>query len=151
VCNFGAFHGYTKGPHLFWEKEWGTINSDTYCRYILPLIRGYMSQNPQLLLMQDGAPGHGAQATQNRIREYGLNMIYWPPFSPDLNPIEMVWNWMKDFLQANFPDRMNIFELRIALQEAWEAVPESYLAELLESMPERCKAVLEAGSGHTRF
>jgi transposase len=101
--------------------------------------------------MQDAAPGHGAQATQNRIREYGIDMIYWPPFSPDLNPIEMVWNWIKDFIQANFPDRMSISELRTALQEAWEAVPEDYLIELLLSMPERCKAVIEASGGHTRF
>lgn len=46
---------------------------------------------------------------------------------------------------------MSISELRIALQEAWDAVPEHFLIELLESMPERCKAVIEAGGGHTRF
>lgn len=148
---WGAFFENVKGPFIIWEKEWGTINSDTYCQYILPHIRDFMSEHPHLSFMQDGAPGHGAQATQNKIREYGINMIYWPPYSPDLNPIEMVWNWIKDFIQANFPDRMSISELRIALQEAWDAVPEDFLIELLESMPERCKAVIEAGGGHTRF
>ena len=46
---------------------------------------------------------------------------------------------------------MSTSKLRIALQEAWDAVPEDFLIELLESMPERCKAVIEAGGGHTRF
>ena len=148
---WGSFHGYTKGPLVIWEKEWGTINSTSYCTHILPQIKEYMVQFPQLWLMQDGAPGHGAQATQERILELGIQMIYWPLYLPDLNPIKMVWNWIKDFIQANFPDRMSIRELRIAIGEAWESVPESYLKELIESMPERCQAVIDAEGGHTRF
>jgi hypothetical protein len=78
-------------------------------------------------------------------------MIRWPPFSPDLNLIEMVWNWMKNYLQANFPEYMTLLELRIALREAWEAIPPNFLQDLLKSMPERCRAVIEAGGGHTKF
>jgi hypothetical protein len=78
-------------------------------------------------------------------------MIRWPPFSPDLNLIEMVWNWMKNYLQANFPEYMTLLELRIALREAWEAIPPNFLQDLLKSMPERCCAVIEAGGGHTKF
>lgn len=78
-------------------------------------------------------------------------MIYWPPYSPDLNPIKMVWNWIKDFLQANFPDRISLADLRIALQEAWKELSEDFLTELLESIPERCKAVVKAEGGHTRY
>jgi hypothetical protein len=78
-------------------------------------------------------------------------MIRWPPFSPDLNLIEMVWNWMKNYLQANFPENMTLSELRIALREAWDAIPADFLHDLLKSMPERCRAVIEAGGGHTKF
>lgn len=46
---------------------------------------------------------------------------------------------------------MSIAELRIALQEVWDVVPEDFIVELLESMPERCKAVVEAGGEYTRF
>ncbi|EED11622.1 transposable element tc1 transposase, putative [Talaromyces stipitatus ATCC 10500] len=103
------------------------------------VVEHFISQYPHLSLMQDGAPGHGAQATQNKIREYGINMIYWPLYFLDLNPIEVV----------NFRDQMSTIELRIALQEAWDAVPEDFLVELVESMPERCKAVVEVGGGYT--
>jgi transposase len=72
-----------------------------------------MVQYPHLWLMQDGAPGHGVLATQERIRQLQIKMIYWPPYSPDLNLMEDVWNWIKDYIQANFPDRMSIAELRI--------------------------------------
>jgi transposase len=97
-----------------------------------------MAQYPHLLFMQDGAPGHGASATKEKIWELGIQMIYWPPFSPDLNPIETVWNWIKDYLQANYPDRMTPSELRIVLEEAWESVPIDFFDGLIKSMPERC-------------
>jgi len=41
-----------------------------------------------LVLMQDGAPGHAAADTQADLKERGITVIFWPPFSPDLNPIE---------------------------------------------------------------
>ena len=40
--------------------------------------------------MQDGAPGHSAANTSLELREQGIEVIYWPPYSPDLNPIEKV-------------------------------------------------------------
>jgi hypothetical protein len=42
-------------------------------------------------------------------------------------------------------------ELRTAIIEAWNAVPESHLLELLESMPARCQAVIDADGKHTRY
>jgi transposase len=38
--------------------------------------------------MQDGAPGHAAAETQEDLHERGIYPIFWPAFSPDLNPIE---------------------------------------------------------------
>ena len=38
---WGCFSGgLGKGPCLFWEKEWGTITSESYTARILPLIDG---------------------------------------------------------------------------------------------------------------
>jgi hypothetical protein len=64
---------------------------------------------------------------------------------------EMVWNWMKNYLQADFPEHMTLSELRIALRETWDAIPADFLQDLLRSMPERCRAVIEAGGAHTIF
>jgi transposase len=55
-----------------------------------------MRLHPTLLLIQDGAPGHSAAETKEDLHERGIYPIFWPPYSPDLNPIETVWNLMKD-------------------------------------------------------
>jgi hypothetical protein len=39
---WGCFSGAAgKGPGIFWEKEWGTITSESYCQYIVPIIDGW--------------------------------------------------------------------------------------------------------------
>jgi len=40
---WGCFSGkYGKGPGIFWEKEWGTINEETYQEWIVPIIDGWI-------------------------------------------------------------------------------------------------------------
>lgn len=56
--------------------------------------------------MQDGAPGHAATDTREELRERGIIVIIWPPFSSDLNPIERVWH-IKNYIQYHYPDVMN--------------------------------------------
>jgi hypothetical protein len=58
------------------------------------------------------------------------------------NPIEMVWNWKKDWIQEHYDDNLRGYdELREAVNAAWNAVPMAYLIEPLASMPARCLAV----------
>ena len=87
---WGSFSGTTKGPYVFQEKYWGTISANTYQQHILPVIAGWIIINLHLVLMQDNAPGHAAQSTRQELRDRGVRIIFWPAYSPDLNPIETV-------------------------------------------------------------
>lgn len=94
---WGCFSGLGKGPGIFWEKDWGKINAETYRAHTIPIIHGWVQLckeqlGEDLILMQDGAPGHAAAETQENLRERGIVVMEWPPFSPDLNPIESCWN-----------------------------------------------------------
>jgi hypothetical protein len=46
---------------------------------------------------------------------------------------------------------MSYDQLRKAVSEAWEAVPDSFLLKLLRSMRERCQAVINANGMHTKY
>jgi transposase len=149
---WGSFVGNQKGPHLFWEKAWGTINKETYCEHTVPLIVAYIRENPSYFLMQDNAPGHSAQYTRDELIRLGVQLIFWPANSPDLNPIETVWNKMKDWLQLHYPGQTCSYpQLRRQVNEAWDAIGEDLLNDLIESMPARCQAVIDAAGGHTKF
>ena len=59
---------------------------------------------------------------------------------------------MKSWIQDNYlDDKLSYKVLRQAVTEAWEAVGEQELKDLLASMPERCKAVIAANGLHTKF
>ena len=57
--------------------------------------------------MQDGVPGHAAADTRKDLLERGVIVIYWPPFSPNLNPIEKVWHIIKNYLQDHYPENIS--------------------------------------------
>jgi hypothetical protein len=64
----------------------------------------------------------------------------------------MLWNRMKDWIQDLFDDKLHEHgALRAAVLAAWEAVNERYLNKLLESMPQRCQAGIDANGSHTRY
>ncbi|GFW39775.1 transposable element Tc3 transposase [Trichonephila clavipes] len=67
----------------------------------------------------------------------------WPVRSPDLNPIEHVWD---DFLGRRLAARtlppVMIRELRLALQDEWVAMPQQLIDTLILSMGRRCETCL---------
>jgi hypothetical protein len=143
---WGSFSGSSgKGPILFWEKEWGTITAKTYCERVVPLICGWFRIHPDHQFMQDNASPHKAALTLEDMKERGIQVIEWPPYSPDLNPIEWVWNKMKDWLMEHYPNpNLSYDQLRQAVHEAWQAVGQDYVEEMLLTMPLRCQAVIDA-------
>lgn len=64
----------------------------------------------------------------------GIRIIDWPPFSPDLNPIQTVWNKIKDYIERHFAKKQSYDRLRAAVKEAWETIDDSFFIVLLESM-----------------
>ncbi|KAE9380210.1 hypothetical protein N431DRAFT_310136, partial [Stipitochalara longipes BDJ] len=76
----------------------------------------------------------------------------WPPCSPDLNPIEMIWDDMKDYIQEHYPKVHSSYKkLRAAVQEAWDSITHERIRELVRSMKDRCQAVIDAEGWHTKY
>ena len=78
----------------------------------------------------------------------------WPPQSPDLNPIEHLWDTidrMTRLRMAESNSGTNLERLYRCLQESWSNVPPDTLYNLLQSMPNRINAVIQARGGHTPY
>lgn len=124
----------------------------SYSEHVIPIIHGWTSLHPELEVMQDNASGHAAKATIAEMQERGIRMVEWPAYSPDLNPIETVWDWMKDWIDEQYGEKkLNYNQLRIAVKDAWDAVPGDFLNKLIEDMPNRCKAVIAAKGKITKY
>ena len=75
-------------------------------------------QGIQLCLIQHSVLGHAARETQRDLDEQGIKVIYWSPFSLNLNPIKRVWHIVKNYLQGHLLDTISYDKLRIVVTDA---------------------------------
>ncbi|SZF05092.1 unnamed protein product [Blumeria hordei] len=85
-----------------------------------------------------------------------IQPIIWPANPPDLNPIEAVWDRMKNYIQLHHPNlgdgkQRTLDSLRKILKEAWNSLSPEDLVRLTESQPARFQAVTDADGRTTRY
>jgi hypothetical protein len=98
---------------------------------------------------QDNDPKHTAGINQRYLANRNINVMEWPAQSPDLNPIENLWNELDRRLKNRVCNTENqLFE---QLQEGWDDLPQDYLKKLVDSMPNRCRAVILARGHGTKY
>ncbi|GFV56320.1 hypothetical protein TNCV_2643671 [Trichonephila clavipes] len=61
------------------------------------------------------------------LREEDIERMDWPARSPDLNPIEHVWDFLGRRLAARTLPPVTIREFRLALQDEWAAMPQQLI------------------------
>ena len=86
---------------------------------------------PGQIVILDNAKAHKVAGVRERIEGAGARVLYLPPYSPDLNPIEMAWSKVKQFL-------------RKAQARTVEALYEAIAQALQTLSPTRCQRLLQA-------
>ena len=74
-----------------------------------------------------------------------------PPNSPDLNPIENIWTWMKQEISRKYRYITSKAEMQRIVMEMWNGFDNKKWNGLIASMPERIKAIIKAKGGPTRY
>ena len=117
---------------------------------------------PNMAFIQDNAPVHKSHVVQEWLTDFsegaGLELVDWPPYSPDLNPIENVWKLLKESMNKKFPDLKDLPRKEESLQAliraaitCWDELAETVLKSEIESMPRRMKNVIEADGWYTQY
>lgn len=115
-----------------------------------------MEELGDILIMEDGAGYHKGVAT-NRRKQYqedgwqGWGPGTWPANSPDLNPLENLWHVLETKVKKRNPRPMKKKELIEALMEEWGKLDMKNVNALVDSMPRRMQAVLDAEGGTTHY
>jgi hypothetical protein len=85
------------------------------------------------------------------LQDRNVSVLPWPAKSPDLYPIEHVWDLLDWRVRARAIHLRNVRELAGALVEECGNISQQELANLVQPMRRRCTAVLNAAGGHTRY
>lgn len=130
--------------------------SMTAHRYITEILEDHVVPyaefvGPGFTFMQDNARSHTALIVRDYLDQVGITVMQWPARSPDLNPIEHLWNKLKRKVRSRDPAPATLEQLRDAVIEEWEAIPQEHIVTLVKSMRARMVAVIKAKGGNTRF
>jgi transposase len=134
----------------------GGYSAESYLKVLEEQIQRVWE--PGLIFMQDNAPIHKAKIITKFLKDNGVKVLKWPPYSPDLNPIEHLWFLLKEMVYKVNPDIEKLtgdVEVREALgkalKEAWELIPEKRFKVLWMKYHKRIDAVCKAKGWWTKY
>ena len=109
---------------------------------LLPFIEQKFADSHRLY--QDNDPKHSSKLIEKFFEDNEVKWWYTPPESPDLNPIELVWGSMKQYLRNTWKPR-NLEQLKSGIESFWSkltpAVCRKYIGHLKKVIPK----VIEVG------
>ncbi|UYV64878.1 hypothetical protein LAZ67_3002250 [Cordylochernes scorpioides] len=117
-----------------------TMTAQRYVDDVLrPVTLPYLQGVPNALYQQDNARPHTARISQQALQD--VQMLPWPPYSPDLSPIEHVWDIIGRRLHA-LPQPRSEDELWQMVEREWRAIPQDAIRTLIDSLPRRVAACI---------
>ncbi|GFX05704.1 transposable element Tcb2 transposase [Trichonephila clavipes] len=136
--------------HIF---DAGSVNGTRYCNeFLLPYVRLFRgTMGLQFLSMDDNAPYHHTVASEQFLKSEDIERMDRPARSPDLTPIEHVFDFLGRRLAARTLPPVTIRELRLALQDEWAAMPQQLIDTLILSMGRRCETCLAVRGDHISY
>jgi transposase len=132
-----------------------TLDAELYSEILrgelMDTIKYYKLDLEKSILQQDNDPKHTSHRAQDTLDDLGLSVLSWPSQSPDLNPIEHLWNQV----QRNIKEESRIFgtasELWDRIEEEMKEENKNLCRKLIATMPERVIDVIRAKGGYTRW
>jgi transposase len=137
ICRSG------KSALCFLPKNWsGPDLVDLFTQELLPSIRWPRGPTKAQRFIIDNDGRHQMTVWKEFVVSRRLHPLSpWPSNSPDLNPIENVFGWMKKFVENEGPT--SEATLKVAVKKAFEAIPDNHLAHLMDSIPKRLELTLQ--------
>ncbi|GFV64776.1 transposable element Tc3 transposase [Trichonephila clavipes] len=131
----------------------GTVTGLRYRDETLdPYVRPYAAAiGNDFILMDDNARPHRARIVEEYLEDHGLERMEWPARSPDLNPIEHLWDYLGREVAALNPPPRSFHELKQGLLCVWSSLPIPVSDNLLNSMGNRCRQCIQVRGGHIPY
>ena len=96
---YGAYD-FSNGECLLWQNGW--CNGEQTVLFLHALVAWRAGQKGRLVLIWDNAPCHVAKLVTTEAARLGITIVNLPGYSPDLNPIERLWDWMREEVTRGF-------------------------------------------------
>lgn len=133
--------------HMFSENMTGELYKTILTSTIIPAAQRLLGKGWELA--QDNDPKHTSKIVRAHLSASGVRVLNWPSRSPDLNPIENLWSIVNAKLMENPPTFLA--QLKRKLKKAWQEIDRKLVKKLIDSMPHRLQAVIQAKGAPTKY
>ena len=114
--------------------------------HVLPLVNAH-----NLTFQHDNSRPHVARVCRDFRNQNNVQVLDWRQYSPDLNPIEHLWDELDRRVRKHVNVPNNVAQLQLALIQEWNNIPQRTIDNLVRSMVRRVRAATAARGGHTRY
>jgi len=133
----------------------GHINGKTYLKLLQDVVRPELVASRALgkilVFQHDNAKPHTAEPVREYLKNWGYEVIDWPPQSPDLSPIEIFWNIMKMKMKALRPRPRKKAEMREAMMDIWLDLDKDLLERVVGTFTARLRECVANNGGLVTF
>ncbi|KAL0153139.1 hypothetical protein M9458_051560 [Cirrhinus mrigala] len=137
---------------MVWGAMSAAVNAASYQEilehFMLPSAEKLYGDE-DFIFQHDLAPAHSAKTTGKWFTDHGITVLNWPANSPDLNPIENLWDIVKRKLRDARPNTLD--ELKAAIEASWASITPQQCHRLIASMPRHIEAVISAKGFPTKY
>lgn len=146
---WACFGGQGVGALRIFDDDMDTrLYTDTMLQFMKPCALRLWPSGAWSYL-QDNASYHKSHRSLEWFHNNGVSLVELPPHSPDLNPIENLWADLKRRVESRTP--RTIPELREIVISEWANTTQLTCSDLVDSMPDRMRAVVAADGYKTRY
>ena len=152
------------GSVMVWVGIWTTERTDlivvngnmNWQQYLNDIIVPVVVPNLQRIgngavFQYDNARPHRARGVQDYFRQHGIEKMVWLARSPDMNPIEHLWDLLERRVRCRPQVPQNVADLCQPLIHEWRNTPQADISNLINSMCRRCTELLREHGLHTHY
>lgn len=161
-CCIAEHDRYGKGSAMFWGGIWiggrtdlvlidGNLNGERYLNEIINPVVIPTIREHHLTFQQDHARPHDAAIVRRALETADIGTLAWPSCSPDLSPIEQVWDLLGNAVYRSDAVPTTLPELTRSVLAAWENLDQATIDHIIYSVPNRIEQCIAKRGGHTKY
>jgi transposase len=127
--------------------DWYRYQTKVLIPKLFPFAERCLQDRPATIVQEDKAPSHAHHFQQRVYDLHKIRRLLWPGNSPDLNPIEPCWPWMKRYTTRKGAPKNRSEAIKV-WERCWKDLTQEQIQAWIERIPRHIQKIIELEGGN---